>query len=100
MKDKSIFRGSWLTVIEYLSQIVFWGIGYFFGFSLVTMLSVGTVFAEEYVYLVRDRPQEHRYWVFKREGRIYLIAEVVSAIGWLFLTTVVWIAVLLMSGRI
>ena len=89
-----------MAAIEFLSQIVFWGIGYFFGFSLVTMLSLGTVLAEEYIYLVRDRPLQHRYWVFKRDGQIYLIVEVVSAIGWLFVIAVVWFAVLLLSGRI
>jgi hypothetical protein len=99
MKDNSMYRGSWLSAIEYVVKVLFWGIGYFFGFTLVTMLSVGHIFAEEYVYLIRDRPQKHRYWFFKREGRIYMVAELVAATGWLLVTTIVWMAVMA-SGKL
>lgn len=95
MEGKLMFTGRWLAAIEFSVKTLFWGIGYFFGFTLVTMLSVGTVFAEEYSCVVRGRNTKHRYWLFAREGRFYLVAEVVSAIGWFFLATVVWTIALL-----
>ena len=93
-----MFHGRWLAGIEYLSLNLFWGIGYLFGFTLVTMLSVGTVFAEEYSIINLGRKQKHRFWVFVREGRFHVVTEVVSAIGWLFLAAVVWIIAACIGG--
>ena len=100
MESYRSWIGRWLATIEFLVRIVFWGIGYFFGFTLITMISVGTIFAEEFSYLARDQKKRHRFWVFKQEGRIYLVAEAVSALGWIFLATVVWITALVLTGVI
>ena len=92
-----MFTGRWLATIEYLIKVVFWGTGYFFGFNLVTVLSVGTMFAEEFSCIIRGREKQHRFWIFIRDGQIFLTAQVVSLVGWFFLATIVWIFALLFS---
>ena len=86
-----MFTGRWFSAIEYMIRGAFWGVGYFFGFTLVTMMSVGMVFAEEFESVIRGRQKRHRFWVFVRDGNLYLIAEAVSLLGWFFLATVVWL---------
>lgn len=85
-----MMRERWLSAVEFLAQNLFWGIGYFFGFTLVTMLSVGTLFAEEYSCIINGHDKPHRFCFFRREGNIYVIAKLVALIGWLFLASVVW----------
>lgn len=92
-----MMAGRWVATIEFLTRIFFWGIGYFFGFTLVTMLSVGSLFAEEFSFIVRDRPEQHRFWLFRREGNLYLVVEAVAAIGWFFLLVMVWTIALLIN---
>ena len=93
-----MFDGRWLAAIEFLFLNLFWGIGYLFGFTVVTMLSVGTVFAEEFSSMIRGRKNRNRFWVFVRDGQIYLIAEFVSAVGWFFLLVLVWTIALCLGG--
>lgn len=84
----------WLMVVGTIAQAILWGIGYLFGFTLVMVLTVGWVIPESFDTVGRfDRP----LWrcLRKDEGKVYLSAEVVSMIGWVFLSAinlVIWLA--------
>ena len=74
----------WLTAIGSATQTVFWAIGYFFGFTLVTVLSVGTLVPGAFAEI--GRPRRHSWQIiYRREGKVYLVPEVVAALGWLLL---------------
>jgi hypothetical protein len=75
----------WLTTIGMITQTVFWAIGYFFGFTLITMLSVGILIPGSFDEI--GRPRQHAWHLlYRREGKFYLCAEVVAALGWFFLS--------------
>ena len=90
---------SLINAIEMIFGCIFWGAGYLFGFSLVSLLTAGMVYSEEFSALVRGRETPRRFWMYMHEGKFYLIAEVVGAIGWIFLTAIGW-GLLSLSGMI
>ena len=79
-----------MNTLETVVGCVFWGIGYLFGFSLVSFLTAGMVYSEDFSALVRGRETARRFWMYTYEGKFYLIAEVVGAIGWIFLSAISW----------
>ena len=72
--------------------VLFLACGYFFGFSVVSILTVGLCTSEEFDRLVRGRKHHIRFPVFNQHGQYYLQAEYVSMIGWMLLTAVLLIA--------
>ena len=85
-----MFNDRWLATIDLVFTSFFWGVGYFFGFNLILVLSVGMVSPEEFSFILKGRITPRRFWLFLRDGSIYLKAEVVSLVGWLFLLAIVW----------
>ena len=67
--------------------VLFLACGYFFGFSVVSILTVGLCTSEEFTNLVQGRKQPHRFPVFNQHGQYYLQAEYVSMIGWMLLAS-------------
>jgi len=80
--------GSLLTKFGFTAV---WGVGYFFGFSLVSILSFGMCHAEEFSILVRGRKEGHRYPLFKQFGNLYLEAQCVSILGWMFIGSLIYL---------
>ncbi len=83
-RHQEMITDKWLTAIGGMTQTAFWAIGYFFGFTLVTGLSFGTLFAGSFDEIGRV----HRRFgqvIYRRQGKYYLVAEFVAVIGWLFL---------------
>lgn len=81
----------WLAAIGTATQTVFWAIGYFFGFTLVAALSCGLILPGAFPEIGKPR-KSNRSWqlLYKREGKMYLIAEAVALVGWLFLCLLNW----------
>ena len=77
----------WLTAIGSATQTIFWAIGYFFGFTLVTALSVGTLVPGAFTEIGKPRPHSWQI-MYRREGKVYLVPEVVAALGWLLLGSI------------
>ncbi len=75
----------WLTTIGAAAQTLFWAIGYFIGFTFVTMISIGVLIPAGFEEIGRDR---RPWWclVWRREGKFYVGAECVAAIGWFLLS--------------
>ena len=74
----------WLMTIGWMAQTLIRAIGYFFGFTIVTMLTVGWIVPDSFDNFGRHR----RHWwaiVHKKSHRWILVAEAVTAVGWLFL---------------
>lgn len=78
----------WIAAIGTATQTVFWAIGYFFGFTLVSALSFGLLLPGAFPEIGKMSPW---HLVFKREGKFYLASEAVAMTGWLFLTLLNWI---------
>jgi len=74
----------WLAGIGNATQTLFWAIGYFFGFSLIGGLTFGLIVPGQFADIAK--PREHWFrLMFVEEGKIYLVAEAVAFLGWLFL---------------
>ncbi len=71
-----------------------WGIGYFFGYTLVTILTLGLCHSEEFSVLVKGRKQGHAFPVFKQYEKFYLEAECVALMGWMFASAMIYLALL------
>lgn len=68
-----------------------WGVGYFFGFSLVSIFSFGLCHAEEFSVLTHGRTDGHQYPLFKKFGKFFLEAQCVSLLGWMFLGSLIYL---------
>ncbi|MEM7457582.1 MAG: hypothetical protein AAF456_24850 [Planctomycetota bacterium] len=69
-------------------QWIFWTIGYFFGFTLVSVMTLGFIKPEE----LFDRPQINNVRLFfRRRGSLYMANEAVSMTGWLFVIMFLWV---------
>lgn len=80
----------WLAAIGSATQTVFWAVGYFFGFTLVTALSFGMLLPGSFPDI--GKPRKHSWHIlYKNEGKIYLVSEVVALIGWFFLSILNWL---------
>ncbi len=86
-----------LSVLGTIVQTAFWGFGYFFGFSLIGILSFGLLkaapFTETSTPGSRYRESHrHQWWqvIYRRNGNFYLIAELVALVGWLVVGVVGW----------
>ena len=80
----------WLAAIGSATQTIFWAIGYFFGFTLVTALSFGLLLPGSFPDI--GKPRKHAWQVFfKRDGRLYLVSEAVAFVGWIFLCVLNWL---------
>jgi hypothetical protein len=64
-------------------------IGYFFGFTIVSILTMGLCTSEEFEVLVHGRKQHHRFPVFNQHGQYFLQADYVAFVGWTLLATVI-----------
>lgn len=85
------FKSIGLTVLRAIVVLLL-GIGYFFGFSIVSILSIGLCSSEEFEVLVRQRKRNHRLPIFKgHDDAFYLQAHYVSMLGWMLLTTLLLI---------
>ena len=80
----------WLTAIGAFTQTIFWAIGYFFGFTLVTVLSLGLLYSGSFDEIGRPRDRSSRV-VTRRQGKYFVAAEFVAAIGWMFLAALNWV---------
>ncbi len=83
-------RGFLPNIKRYLLVLI-WGFGYFFGYSIIAFATIWMVQAEEFSVLVRGRKTPKRS-VFKRFGNIYLAAEWVALVGWIFVSCAVFLA--------
>ena len=84
----------WLSAIGKATQTTFWAIGYFFGFTLTTALSFGLLLPGSFPEIGKDR--RYSWHLIKiQDGKAYLLAEAVSMIGWLFLSILSWLVVLI-----
>ncbi len=79
----------WLTAIGTATQTVFWAIGYFFGFTLVTLLSFGLLVPGTFGD-IGQYGQRSWHLLYRRNGKFYLASELVAIVGWVFLTAVNW----------
>ena len=84
---------SWQTRLNRAILALIWGIGYFFGFSLVAILTLGLFRAEEFPVLVHGRKQRHRFVIFKEHGNFYLEAQIVAVLGWIFVSLLSFFAI-------
>ncbi len=74
----------WLNNIGLATQTLFWAVGYFFGFTLVTALSFGMLLPGSFPDIGKSR--KHAWHIlYKREGRVFLVSEAVAFVGWFFL---------------
>ena len=73
-------------------SVFFLACGYFFGFSMVSILTIGLCTSEEFENLVSGQRFQSRYPLFNQHGQYYLQAEYVSMIGWMLLAAVLFIA--------
>ena len=87
----------WLSAIGRATQTAFWAIGYFFGFTLTTALTFGLILPGSFPDIGQLRKNSWHI-IEVRDGKAYLMAEVVSMIGWMFLSLISWV-VLLMCTR-
>ena len=71
-----------------LSRMVFWSIGYWLGFSVVSILSVGMLVPEEFKFIGRER--NRLLPVFIQNSQVRLSAELVGLIGWLVIFAIVF----------
>lgn len=90
-KTRIMLTDRWLASIGAATQIFFWAIGYFFGFSLVTALSCGLVVPGPFEQLGKRR-SNRRKRLDANDGKFHLAAEVVTLVGWSFLCLLVWLA--------
>ena len=87
----------WLSAIGTAAQTVFWAIGYFFGFTLVTALTFGLLLPGSFPDIGKRR--KHAWHVIYRwDGKYYLNAETVALIGWLFISVLNWLVYLVVTG--
>lgn len=77
----------WLATIGGCAQTLFWAIGYFFGFTLVTIGTLGLVVPAAFAEIDR-KPAGRARLFYRRHSRFWLAAEIVAAIGWCFLGVV------------
>ncbi len=78
------------SVVYAITQTIFWGVGYFFGFSIISMLSAGGLVPEQFTNIGRDRKTGFWKVIFVRDGKCFVLAELVATIGWLFLCLLLW----------
>ncbi|MEM9411376.1 MAG: hypothetical protein AAGA30_09700 [Planctomycetota bacterium] len=76
-----------------IGYVLLCGFGYFFGYSLVAVMSVGLCQAEDFSTLIRGNHSSHRYPFFKKHGNYYLAAQHVAVLGYLFLASVAWLMI-------
>ena len=76
-----------------ITTILFLALGYFFGFSIVSILTIGLITSEEFDVLVKGRQQKRPFPIFNMHGQYHLEAHYVSMIGWMLLTTLLMIIV-------
>lgn len=87
----------WLTAIGSATQTLFWAIGYFFGFTLITVLTAGLLVPGSFPGI--GKPRRHGWHLVSRcEGRFYLASEAVAVAGWLFLIALNAILIRYLSG--
>ncbi|MGI9517417.1 MAG: hypothetical protein ACR2NP_10240 [Pirellulaceae bacterium] len=79
----------WLTAIGSATQTLFWAIGYFFGFTLVTIFSFGLLVPGAFDE-IGQYGQKSWHLLYRRHGKFHLVAEVVGVVGWTFLTLLNW----------
>ncbi len=75
----------WLTTIGEVTQTLFWAIGYYFGFTLVMVFTLGALVPDSFDEIGRMRRPLWQF-AFRREGKVYLVAEAVATLGWLLLS--------------
>ena len=86
----------WLALIGSATQTVFWAIGYFFGFTLVTSLTFGLLLPGSFPDIGKPRPHAWKI-LYPQDGKLYLVSEAVAFIGWLVLCLLGWLMVLATS---
>ena len=87
----------WLAAIGSATQTVFWAIGYFFGFTLVTALSFGLLLPGSFPDI--GKPRKHSWQLlYKSEGKFYLVSEAVALAGWFFLSVLNWLVFYFTTG--
>ncbi len=82
----------WLAAIGSATQVVFWAIGYFFGFTLVSALTCGMLLPGSFPDIGKPRRQAWKI-LYAHDGKLYLVSEAVAFVGWLLLCLLVWIGV-------
>ena len=79
----------WLQKIAYA---LFCGVGYFFGYSLVAILSFGLCRSEEFSALIHGKRRSRKFPIYKQHGGYYLESQYVTLLGYMLLTGAIWIA--------
>ena len=72
------------SAFEFIVQLSFWAIGYFIGFSLVTLLSGGWLVADDFYRILAPRATPWKPFMVLQSRRV-IAAEIVSMIGWIAL---------------
>lgn len=75
------------------TTIVFLALGFFVGFTIVSILTVGLVTSEDFDVIVKGRQTEYRFPIFNLHGQYHLQAHYVSMIGWMLLVAAFMIVV-------
>lgn len=82
----------WLLTVGTVAQTLFWGIGYFVGFTIVSALTLGAVVPAAFDEIGQRRHPWHSP-LFRENGQWYLAADLSAIIGWLVLTLInLWFA--------
>ncbi|MCP4081757.1 MAG: hypothetical protein GY819_17260 [Planctomycetaceae bacterium] len=90
-KTRIMLTDQWLSSIGAATQTVFWAIGYLFGFSLVTALSLGLIVPRPFEDMWKLRTN-WRMLLDANDGKFHLASEVVTLAGWAFLGLLTWLA--------
>lgn len=77
----------WLVNVGTVAQTLFWGVGYFVGFTVVSALTLGAVVPAGFEEIGKVRRLWYRV-LFRENGQWYLAAEVSAIIGWAVLTLI------------
>ncbi len=77
-----------LELVNVVVQWTFWTIGYFFGFTLVTVLTFGLLVPDDFS---GSKLRDGNSMVFRRHGLPHLSSEAVSLLGWAVLIAFVWL---------
>ncbi len=87
----------WIAAIGSATQTLFWAIGYFVGFTMVTALSFGLLLPGSFPDIGKPRKKAWKLFYMK-EGKLFLVAEAVALAGWFALSLVNWLVLYLATA--
>ena len=76
---------SGMGVLSHWCQSIFWSIGYFFGFNLVSIVFIGLIVPQEYALGTKRRNDAIAY---RQHGKLILGTIPVAIVGWCFIALI------------